>query len=151
VRTEAIESIAEAALQVLVERRFGARRIVVGDGFIENAPVAGFFYVGSDTDDQPVRIVVEELVGTEDRALAILVPQKEQCQAACQIVRNLRESHQVAGTGRALDLERVAVILMILAEREKNQMIYRHPDGAAPVGIAAKEFGGWGQFPGRDS
>jgi len=99
----------------------------------------------------PVRIVVEELVGTEDRALAILVPQKEQCQAACQIVRNLRESHQVAGTGRALDLERVAVILMILAEREKNQMIYRHPDGAAPVGIAAKEFGGWGQFPGRDS
>ena len=58
-RSQAVERVLEAALQVLVERLLGARLIVVGHRLVENAPVAGLLDIGGNADDQPVRIVVE--------------------------------------------------------------------------------------------
>ncbi len=58
-RPKAIERVLETALQVFVERLLGARLIVVGNGLVEDAPIARFLDIGGDADDQPVRIVVE--------------------------------------------------------------------------------------------
>ena len=40
-RPKAVEGVLEAALQVLVERRLRARLVVVLDGLVQDAPVAG--------------------------------------------------------------------------------------------------------------
>ena len=54
-RSKPVESVAEAALQVLIERRFGAGFVVVRNGLVENAPVASLLQIGSDAHDQPMR------------------------------------------------------------------------------------------------
>jgi hypothetical protein len=59
VRPKALQGVVEAALQVLVERHFRARLVVVGHRLVEDAPVAGLFEIGRDADDEPVGIVVE--------------------------------------------------------------------------------------------
>jgi hypothetical protein len=59
VRPEPLQRVAEAALQVLVERLLGAGLVVVGHRLVEDAPVAGLLEIGGDADDEPVRIVVE--------------------------------------------------------------------------------------------
>ena len=56
---ETLERVMEAALEMLVERRFGAGYVVVGHRLVEDAPVAGFLNIGANADDQPVGIVVE--------------------------------------------------------------------------------------------
>ncbi len=58
-RPQAVYRVLEAALQVLVERLLGAWFIVVGNRFVEDAPIARFLDIGGHADDQPVRIVVE--------------------------------------------------------------------------------------------
>jgi len=66
---EAFKCVIEAALQVLIERLFGAGFVVVLNRFIQDAPVAGLFEVGAHADDQPVRIIVES---TTDIVVAAL-------------------------------------------------------------------------------
>jgi hypothetical protein len=42
------EGVAKAALQMFVERRFGAGRVVVGQGFVQDAPVPSFLQIGGN-------------------------------------------------------------------------------------------------------
>src|ERR1035437_7227970 len=57
--TETIERVAEAALQMLVERRFGAGRIVIGHTLIQDAPISSLFDIGVYSDNEPVGIIVK--------------------------------------------------------------------------------------------
>src|SRR5208283_1351971 len=57
--TETIERVAKTALQMLVERRFGAGCIVIGHWLIQDAPVSSLFDIGADSDNEPVRIIVK--------------------------------------------------------------------------------------------
>src|ERR1039458_4134360 len=56
---ETLQRVAEAALQVLVERLLGAGLIVVLHRLIQDAPVASLLQIRRDAHDEPVRIVVE--------------------------------------------------------------------------------------------
>ena len=47
-----------------------------------------------------------------------------------------------AGAGGALDLQAVAVEVMVALQRLDQQVVDRKPDRAAPVGVAAEEAGG---------
>ena len=58
-RAEALQCIREAALKVVIERRFRTGLIVVRDGLVEDAPVSGLLQISRDADDEPMRIVVE--------------------------------------------------------------------------------------------
>ncbi len=59
VRADALERIADAALQVLVKRRLAARLVIIGHRLIQNRPVAGLFEIGRHAEHQPERIIVE--------------------------------------------------------------------------------------------
>ena len=54
-----LQRVAEAAMQMLVERLLGAGLVVVGRLLVENAPIAGLLQIGRHAEDEPMRIVVE--------------------------------------------------------------------------------------------
>src|SRR5208282_4870025 len=51
-RSKTLQRVTEAALQMLVERRLGAGRIVIGYPLIQDAPIAGLLQIGGDADNQ---------------------------------------------------------------------------------------------------
>ena len=59
VGSKPIQCIGKAALQVVVERRLGARLVVVRHRLVQDAPVAGLLQIRGDAHDEPERIVVE--------------------------------------------------------------------------------------------
>ena len=58
-RPEAFQRIAQAAAEVVVKRRLGARDIVVGDRLVQQRRVAGLFQVGGHCEHEPQGVVVE--------------------------------------------------------------------------------------------
>ena len=53
----------------------------------------------------------------------------------------LKEVHQIAGTGWALNLEVVAVVEVVGHQGANQQHIDGHPDGPAPIGVAPEHAG----------
>ena len=58
-RPKPVERVLEATLQVLIQRLFRSRRIIVGNRSIEDAPIARLLQVCRDAKDQPVRVIIE--------------------------------------------------------------------------------------------
>ena len=54
-----VERVPERAVQVLVQRRFRAGLVVVGDRCVEDGAVAGLLHVRRDREHEPQRVVVE--------------------------------------------------------------------------------------------
>src|ERR1043166_8400929 len=67
------------------------------------------------------------------------VRQKQPAQSRVQFVRDLTQIFELAGPRRTFHPQAVAVKMVIPLERLDQQIINRHPDRAAPVGIAAKQ------------
>src|SRR6185369_14982747 len=86
----------------------------------------------------PVGIARVARIVAVARAAAVAVGQEHRAEAACELARDLGEVHEVAGAGRAFDLERVAVEVMITLERFDQQVVDREPDRPSPVGVAAE-------------
>ena len=83
VRADAFEGVADAALQVLIERRLAARLVIVGNLLIQDRPVAGLFQIGGNAHYQPGRIVVEIAAGVVvaafgERLVLVIGPARRQ-------------------------------------------------------------------------
>jgi hypothetical protein len=59
VRPDAVQGVPDGALEMLVERRLGARLVVVRDRLVEDRGVPRFLEVCGHAKDQPGRVVVE--------------------------------------------------------------------------------------------
>src|SRR5258708_33274416 len=77
----------------------------------------------------------------EDCPLAVGLRREEPGDAMRELIGGTRDRHVVARSGRAFDLEVVAVIAMEAAKRGDDEEIERQPDRTAPVRVAAKLIG----------
>ena len=72
----------------------------------------------------------------EHRPVALLVAQKDPAQTPGELGSHFAKVMQPARPDRTFDLEVVAVITVEPLQRFDDQEIHRHPDRAAPIGIA---------------
>src|SRR5262249_10581925 len=89
----------------------------------------------------PVRISLEFLGASVDRAPSIFVTREGADQAPGDFLSDPVQVHHLPRCGRALDLKIVAVILVKLQQRPDDHRVYREPDRASPVRVAAEETG----------
>src|SRR5207237_49095 len=89
----------------------------------------------------PVRVVGPARVIAVAGPASALVGQKNRGQAARQFAGNFMERQRISGAGRALDLEAVAVEVVVAFERLDEEIIDGKPDRSAPVRVAAEEPG----------
>src|SRR5436190_8993455 len=83
----------------------------------------------------PVRIGLKRLRAAEHRPPSILVANEDVGNAPGNVFGDVEQVHPAAGTGRALDGERVAVEQVELHQGADQQHVHRHPDRAAPVRV----------------
>ncbi len=74
----------------------------------------------------------------EYRPLAIVLPGEEPGDSLGDLVGDARDGHVVSRSGRAFDLEVVAVIAVKAVERGDDEVVERQPDRTAPVRVAAE-------------
>ena len=72
-------------------------------------------------------------------ALSVGAFEEEAREAAGEFVGDFGDGFELAAAGGAFDFEFVAIVVMEFLERLDEEVIHRHPDGAAPVGVAAEE------------
>src|SRR3974390_1458421 len=89
----------------------------------------------------PVGIFLEFFRASINGPPAIFIPQKNLCQPAANLFRDLKQRHKVPRAGRALHLEIIAIERVHQQQPADDQAVDRHPDGAPPVGVAAEHAG----------
>src|SRR5262245_51359177 len=87
-----------------------------------------------------VRIGLHLLVAAEDRSPSVAVAPEDVDQAAPQLVGDLFQRLLPAGPDRAFDAKLVAVELVELVQALDDQIVERHPDRTAPIGVAAEKI-----------
>src|SRR5262245_53886611 len=75
------------------------------------------------------------------RASTRAVGQKYSDQSSCKLMGHLAQIFQNARTGRAFDLEIIAVKKMVTLKGLKDQVIDWKPDRTSPIGITAEQIG----------
>ncbi|MBN8899868.1 MAG: carboxylesterase family protein [Rhodospirillales bacterium] len=88
-----------------------------------------------------MRVRLHLLAPTEDRPAPVRISQEQADQPLAQMVRDLVQRHLLVGAGRAFDREVRAVIAVEAAQALDQQVVHRHPDRPAPVGVAAEHPG----------
>src|SRR5947199_769567 len=83
----------------------------------------------------PVRVLLELLGATVDRAAPAPVPEEDAGEPPRYLLGHLEERHPDAGAGRALDSEVVAVEPVELNEPADDEAVDGHPHRPAPVGV----------------
>src|SRR4029077_5376521 len=78
-------------------------------------------------------VVLHFFAVVEDRASGGLILEENACEASGELVRDLTAGQIFSRAGRALDREIVPIVLMELLERFDEQVVDRHPNGAAPI------------------
>src|SRR5438309_1851700 len=68
-----------------------------------------------------MQVAVQLVVVGQDRPPAMLIPQEDAGQPAGQLVSDLVDRQELAGAGRTLDLEIVAVVMVELLQRVDEQ------------------------------
>ena len=86
----------------------------------------------------PSRIELKALVWAEHRTPAVGVD-KDPYQPSRDLIRHLIEIQLVARPGRAFDPEPWTEVAVVNPERLDEKVVDRHPDRAAPVGVAAEK------------
>src|ERR1700687_2314185 len=97
----------------------------------------------------PLGIGLELLRASEHRSPPRFIPQEDPFQTIGYFTGYLEEVHQLAGAGRTLDLEVVAVIKVERQHGADQQCVHRHPYGPTPVGVSSEHSGvgfGWQIF-----
>src|SRR5262245_48106584 len=85
-----------------------------------------------------MRVGVEFLGPAVDGPPATLVTQEDAREAVGDLLGDLKEIHQAAGAGRALDREVVPIVQIEAQERSDDEGIHRKPDRPTPIRIAAE-------------
>ena len=86
-----------------------------------------------------MRVLLQSRVMCEHRAVASLIREKDPCEAHGELVRHFVDRHEMTRTGRTLNAEVVAEVVMKLLQRLDDEKVHREPDRAAPVGVAAEQ------------
>src|ERR1700722_6231195 len=76
-----------------------------------------------------------------DRSNSVLALEKQPRRTCRKSSGNVTEVHPFARPGRVLHCQISAIVLMELLKRLNDQVIERHPDWPAPVGVAAVQPG----------
>ena len=84
-------------------------------------------------------LLLEAGVGGHHRAASVRTLEREAGQALGKHLGDLAERQLAPGTRRILHEEILAVIAFELIEGLDQEVIDRHPDGTAPIGVAAEE------------
>src|SRR5580658_3166200 len=95
----------------------------------------------------PVGIALEQFRAASDGAAALLVTNENVNEAAGDFGRHFPEIYFASRSRREFHFEVLAVVMVVLLQGFDQEIVHREPDGAAPVGIAAKNAaGGFGGF-----
>src|SRR5262245_56709498 len=86
----------------------------------------------------PRRVCLELLRAAVDGAPAIRTREPDGDEPVGEVLRDLREAPLLARAGRVLELEAVAEEAVVDHELADRQVVDRHPDRPAPVGVAAE-------------
>src|SRR5207253_5671551 len=86
-----------------------------------------------------MRVGLHTRVVTESRSAAIAIREEYLRQARRDFIRRIVQSDKLPGTGRTLDLEVIAIIVMELLQRLDDEEIHGKPDRSPPVRVAAKQ------------
>src|SRR3954465_10329763 len=86
-----------------------------------------------------MRVGLHTRVVTESRSAAIAICEEYLRQACRDFVRRVVQRDKLPGTGRTLDLELIAIIMMELLQGLDDQEVHGKPDRAPPVRVAAKQ------------
>src|SRR5215469_6716919 len=121
----------------LDESRNGSRPTGLVAGSESGAIVAVEVLIEEDAVS-PVRIVMKHIARAKDRSLSFRVANEYTNQAIRDIAGDFEKVHPLSGSGRAFNLEIVAVIFVEQDERPYDQQIYGKPDRSPPVRIASK-------------
>src|SRR5215813_8807432 len=89
-----------------------------------------------------VRVRLHLLVAAEDRPSAVLIAAEDVREAIPQLVRDLLQRQLSSGADRTLDPKAFAEEAVILAQALDQQIVDRHPDRPAPIGVSAEESDG---------
>ena len=89
----------------------------------------------------PVGIMLKLIRTSEDRPVALIVPQENPSQAALQFQTDLPQIQPLPRPGRTFDGEIIAEKVMKLLKRLNDQEVDRKPDWPPPIGIASKQTG----------
>ena len=135
VRLLSLSSSFSTLLEQLRDER-GPARLMAGS---DASAVVAVEVLVEQNQIAPVRIVLERLDAAEHRTPAILVAQEDARHPARELRGHLAEGHELPGSGRALDGESVAVVVMELLQRLDQEIVDRKPDRPAPVGVAAEQ------------
>src|SRR5882724_7650741 len=85
-----------------------------------------------------VRIRLELRILAQYGTVAGRILQEQPRQPARQLGGHLLEAHEIAGAGRAFDLEVIAVVVVELLQRFDDEEVHGEPDGAAPIRVSAE-------------
>ena len=72
---------------------------------------------------------------------ATLVAREYTCEPLSDLLAHLKEVHHLAGTGRAFDLEIIAIIEIEILKCPDDERVYRKPHRAPPIGVTTKHSG----------
>ena len=89
----------------------------------------------------PMRVDVERLGAAIERAPSVGPAPEDGEDSAGNLLSDLEQREQLAGTGRAFDLEALAIVAVQVEECPHDQLIDRHPYRTAPVRVAAEAAG----------
>ena len=89
----------------------------------------------------PVGIGGIPRITTVTRAVALFIGQEDGNNPFSEQPCGLAERHHVSRAGRKLNLEGVAVEVIVGLERLDDHEVDRHPDRTSPVGISAEHPG----------
>src|SRR5260221_13422388 len=85
-----------------------------------------------------MHIALELRAPAENRPLAIVLAREEPSDSPRDLVGDTRDRHVAARSGRAFDLEVVAVIAVKAVKRGDDEEIERQPDRTAPIRVGAE-------------
>ena len=87
------------------------------------------------------RIFLMKLRRAEHRSPSMRVAQKEAAQAQRQFTRDLSQAQVLPRVGWALHFEVIAVIPVELVEGFDDEIVDRHPNRPAPIGVSTEQIG----------
>src|SRR5215510_6838641 len=86
----------------------------------------------------PMRVFLKFLRSSIDRTMPFTVPNKDTGQPSLKFFGHLIQVHLASRSGGALNGEIISVVGVVLQQGSDDEAVDRHPDGSAPIGIAAE-------------
>src|SRR5215471_20010240 len=110
------------------------------------SPIVAMEVLVEQDEIAPVRVFLEFLRSSIDRAMPFAVPNKDIGQPSLEFFGHLIQVHLASRSGGTFNGEIISVVGVVLQQGADDEAVDRHPDGSAPIGIAAEHAGvgfGW--------